>query len=293
MKKEIKIGIAFVVGLFLLYFGLKFLKGINIFKPTNTYVASFDNVSGLNISTPVLLNGFKVGIVSEMGIDPNNAKRIEVIISMDKGVDIPKGSKVKLDVSMLGSAALLLEKNPYTKDIATLKDTLVGYSPLGMVDKIQKDMLPQVVALLPKMDSILMGVQTLVNHPALRASLVNIDETSKNLQQATQSLNMMVANLNRQVPAITNNLATASNNVSQMSSRFNKLEFEKTFAKIDSTMSNIRYVSQKFTSSDNSLGLLLNNRQLYDSLNIAIGHTSGLLEDLKKNPRKYINLKVF
>lgn len=293
MKKEIKIGIAFVIGLFLLFFGLKFLKGVNIFKPSNSYVVSFDNVSGLNISSPVLMNGFKVGLVSEMTIDAHNSKKVVVTIALDKGVEISKGSKLKLDVSMLGSSALLLEMNPYSKEIATLNDTLVGYTPVGMIDKIQNDVFPQVVSLLPKLDSILMGVQLLVNNPALQTSLTNVDATTKNLEEATRSLNQMVLALNKQVPAITNNLAQTSGNISQMTTRFNKLEFEKTFAKIDSTMSNVQRISSRFNAKDNSIGLLLNNRQLYDSLNVAIGHTSGLLEDLKRNPRKYINLKVF
>lgn len=293
MRKEIKIGIAFVVGLFLLFFGLKFLKGVNIFKPSNSYVVSFENVSGLNISSPVLMNGFKVGLVSEMAVDQNNPKKISVTIAMDKGISISKGSKLKLDVSMLGSASLLLEMNPFSKEIASMRDTLMGYSSPGMIDKVQNEMMPQVMLLLPKIDSILTGIQVLVNHPALQSSLTNIDATTKNLQQATQSLNQMMLGLNRQVPAITNNLAVTTGNVSQMTTRFNKLEFERTFAKIDSTMSNVQYISSKFASKDNSIGLLLNDRQMYDSLHKAIGNTSGLLEDLKKNPRKYINLKVF
>ncbi|OJU34974.1 MAG: hypothetical protein BGN96_05205, partial [Bacteroidales bacterium 45-6] len=226
MRKEIKIGIAFVIGLFLLFFGLKFLKGVNIFKPSNSYVVSFDDVSGLNISSPVLMNGFKVGLVSQMAVDSRNSKKIVVTIAMDKGIDIPKGSKLKLDVSMLGSASLLLEMNPYSKDIASMSDTLVGYTTLGMMDKVQKEMMPQVMVLLPKLDSILSGIQVLVNHPALQSSLTNIDATTKNLQQATQSLNQMMLALNKQVPAITNNLAVTSGNVSQMTTRFNKLQFE-------------------------------------------------------------------
>lgn len=293
MKKEIKIGIAFVVGLCLLFFGMKFLKGINIFQASNTYVASFDNVTGLNISSPVTLKGFQIGLVTKMGIDPNNNKKILVTVTLDKGVKVFKGSKIKLDVSLLGTSALILEENPYTQEIASTNVPLEGYVAVGMMDKVQKDMLPQVLVMLPKIDSILTGVQGLVNHPALQSMLVNMDATTKNLQDATSSLNQMVLALNRQLPGITNNMATTTGNLSQMTTRFNKLEFEKTFAKIDSTMSNVQQISSKFTSKDNSIGLLLNNRQMYDSLNVAIGNTSGLLEDLRKNPRKYINLKVF
>jgi phospholipid/cholesterol/gamma-HCH transport system substrate-binding protein len=293
VTKEIKIGIAFLVGLFILFFGVKFLKGINIFRPSNNYVVSFENVSGLNISSPVLLNGFKVGMVSSMAIDHNNPKRIVVSLTMDKGVDITKGSKLNLDVSLLGTGSLLLEMNPYSKEIASERDTLVGANVAGLMDTFEKDMAPKVMLMLPKIDSILVGLQTIVNHPALTASLENMDATTRNLQQASKSLNIMVASLNREVPSITRNLSATTGNVSNMTARMNKLEFEKTFSKIDSTMSNIQYISRKFTTQDNSIGLLLNNRGLYDSLNVALGNTSGLLEDFKKNPKKYINLKVF
>lgn len=293
VSKEIRIGMAFILGLFLLFFGIKFLKGFNIFKPSNSYLVTFQDVSGLSVSSPVLLNGYKVGQVSGMRVDPQNMKKVLVELTMDKDIQIRKGSRLNLDVSMLGSASLVLNMNPYTKDIATSKDTLIGQNVVGLMETFQKQMAPQVINMLPKIDSILMGVQALVNNPALAASLENVNETTKNINLATQALQQMMAQLNHQVPTITNNLATTSGNFSQMSARMNKLDFERTFSRMDSTMSNVQRMSQKLNSRDNSLGLLLNERALYDSLNIAVGHTSALLEDLKKNPKKYINLKVF
>lgn len=292
-SKEIKIGIAFIVGLFLLFFGIKFLKGVNIFKPSNVYIGVFDNVSGLNISSPVLLNGFQVGLVTSMKVEPSIGNKIIVYMTMNKGVNITTGSKLKLEVSMLGTSSLLLEMNPYTKDYITVNDTLHGSNVVGMMDKVQKDMLPQIVQMLPHIDTILIGVQRLVNNPALQTSLTNVDATTKNLQQATQSLNQMMASLNTQIPGITSNLATTTNNFSQLSSKFNKLDYAKTYSSIDSAMHNLQILTQKLNRSDNSMGLLLNNRDMYDSLKIAIGNTSLLLEDLRKNPKKYINLKVF
>ncbi len=293
MRREIKIGIAFVVGLFLLFFGIRFLKGFNIFKPSNIYTVVFEDVTGLAVSSPVLLNGHKVGIVSALKVNPNNFKQIVVEVTMDKEVAITKGSILNMEASMLGTSSLSLELNARTKDFASYSDTLRGVNKPGMLDAVQKDMLPQVTNMLPKMDSILVGLVAVANHPALVASLQNVNETTKNLQTATRELNTMMAQLNKQIPTITSHLSASSGDISTMTKRMNQLEFEKTFAKMDSTMANVERMTRRFNERNNSMGLLLNERALYDSLNIAIGNMSALLEDVKKNPKKYINVKVF
>lgn len=293
MRREIKIGIAFVVGMFLLFFGIRFLKGFNIFKPSNIYTVVFDDVTGLTVSSPVLLNGHKVGIVSALKVNPNNFKQIVVEVTMDKEVSITKGSVLNMEASMLGTSSLLLELNARTKEFASHSDTLQGVNKLGMLDAVQKDMLPQVTSMLPKMDSILVGLVAVANHPALVASLQNVNETTKNLQTATRELNTMMVQLNKQMPTITSNLSVSSGDISAMTKRMNQLEFEKTFAKMDSTMANVERMTRRFNERNNSMGLLLNERALYDSLNIAVGNMSALLEDVKKNPKKYINVKVF
>lgn len=293
MRREIKIGIAFVVGMFLLFFGIRFLKGFNIFKPSNIYTAVFKDVTGLTVSSPVLLNGHKVGIVSALKVDPNNFKQIVVEVTMDKEVSITKGSVLNMEASMLGTSSLLLELNARTKEFASHSDTLQGVNKPGMLDAVQKDMLPQVTSMLPKMDSILVGLVAVANHPALVASLQNVNETTKNLQTATRELNTMMVQLNKQMPTITSNLSVSSGDISAMTKRMNQLEFEKTFAKMDSTMANVERMTRRFNERNNSMGLLLNERALYDSLNTAVGNMSALLEDVKKNPKKYINVKVF
>lgn len=93
VSKEVKIGISFIVAIFLLYFGISFLKGINIFKPANSYIAVFDDVSGLTRSTPVTMKGFSVGLVHSIELNEDNPNQVLVELNMDKGVKIPKGSK--------------------------------------------------------------------------------------------------------------------------------------------------------------------------------------------------------
>lgn len=292
ISKEVKIGIAFIIAIFLLYYGISFLKGINIFKSSNTYMVVFDDVSGLTQSTPVTLNGFQVGLVSGMELDQKNPKNIIAYLNMDKGIKIPKGSKMYLDVSVLGSATIIYETNPYTEENYSSSDTIIGTRKKGMLDAAGS-LVPQVELLLPKIDSILTGIQTLVNNPALSQSLTNVNQVTGDLAKSTKQLNSMMVALNKDVPLITGNLGKMSSNLNNVSGQLNQMNLASTYQSLDSTMKNIQYMSTKVTTKDNSLGLLLNDRTLYDSINSTIGNASLLLKDVKENPSRYINIKVF
>ncbi|MDU1889161.1 MAG: MlaD family protein [Dysgonomonas sp.] len=292
VSKEVKIGMGFIIAIFLLYYGISFLKGVNIFKPTNSYMVVFDDVAGLTQSAPVTLNGYQVGLVSSMTLDPHNSKRVITYLNMDRGVKIPKGSKMFLDVSVLGSATVIMEPNPYTEDYISASDTIIGMRKKGMMDAAGS-MLPQVEQLLPKIDSILIGIQALVNSPALTQSLTDINQITGDLAKSTKQLNSMMGSLNEDVPTITNNLSKVSTDLAGASKQFNEMDLASTYRSVDSTMKNIQYLSTKLTTRDNSLGLLLNDRQLYDSINSTIGNASLLLKDVKENPSRYINVKVF
>lgn len=285
ISKEVKIGIAFVVALFLLYFGISFLKGVNIFKPSNSYVAVFKNVSGMLIADPITVNGLKVGQVYDMNLDPNNADQVLVQIEMTKGVKIPKGSKLALDAGMLGGTTLILEINDATQEYYSTEDLIEGYKNPGMMDAAAS-MLPKVEQLLPKMDSILTRVTEIASNPSINTTLDNFAQTSK-------ELNTLLANLNKDLPQMTGKLNTTLDNFEEISSEVKNIDMTSTFNKLDATMANIQTLSESLASKEGSLGLLLNERQMYDSLNMTISNMSLLLQDLRENPSKYINVKVF
>lgn len=292
VSKEVKIGIAFIIAIFILYYGISFLKGVNLFKSSNLYMIVFEDITGLTQSTPVTLNGFQVGLVSSMKLDPNNQHKVVVYVNMDKGVKIPKGSKMSLDVSVLGSATILFEANPYTKENYSPADTITGIRKKGMLDAAG-GIVPQVEQLMPKIDSILVGLQTLVNSPALSKSLTDINQITEDLAKSTKQLNSMMATLNKDVPVITGNLNTMSNDLAGVSGQLKQMDLASTYKSIDATMKNIEGLSNKMNSKESSLGLLLNDRQLYDSINTTINNASLLLKDVKENPSRYINVKVF
>ena len=292
VSKEVKIGIAFVIAIFLLYYGISFLKGFNIFKSSNTYMVVFDDVSGLTQATPVTINGFQVGLVSSMKMDPNNLNRVVAYVNMDKGLKIPKGSKMSLDVSMLGSATIIMETNPYTTEYISNSDTIIGDRKKGMMDAAGA-MVPQIQNLLPKIDSILTGINTLVNSPALSQSLSDVNQITNDLAKSTKQLNIMMATLNKDVPVVTGNLNAMSNDLSGLTKQLSQVDIASTYKAVDSTMRNIQHLSTKIASKDSSLGLLLNDRNLYDSINSTINNASLLLKDIRENPSRYINVKVF
>lgn len=287
ISKEAKIGIAFIIALGMLYFGISFLKGVNIFKPANRYYVSFDNVTDLTISSPILVNGYQVGLVHSMELD-GESNKIIVAINMNKGVKISKGSVMKIDGGMLGGAKVILESTN-SKDFHSIGDTIQGTKVSGMMDAVA-GVLPQVSSLVPKIDSILTGLQIVVNHPGLTNSLDNVDKMTSDLSQSTKYLNSLIVSLNKDVPVITANFAKASTDLSQQVS---SMDLAASYRSIDSTLKNVQALTDKLNSKDNSVGLLMNDRQLYDSLSTTLNNASLLLRDVKENPSRYINVKVF
>lgn len=292
ITKEVKIGIAFIVALFLIYFGINFLKGINIFTPANSYVVVFENVAGMLHADPITVNGMKIGQVHGMELDPTGANKVFVQVQMEKGVQIPKGSKLSLDAAMLGGTTLLLERNANATEFYMPGDTLVGDRKSGMMD-VAANVLPKVENLIPKLDSIMAGINKLVNDSSLTSSLKNVNTITGEFAKSSREINKLLVSLNKDLPTITENLASATSNFEELSQQAKGIDLVATFSKVDSTMANIQHLSSKLTSKDSSIGLLLNDRQLYDSLNVTLGNASMLMKDVKENPSKYINVKVF
>ena len=292
ISKEVKIGMAFVIAIFILYYGISFLKGINLFRPSNSYMVVFDDVAGLTQATPVTLNGYPIGLVSSMKLDTEHGNRIITYLDMNKGVQLPKGSKMILDVSMLGSATIIVKESDNKTEFISPSDTIIGIRNKGMLDAAG-GMIPQIQNLMPKIDSILTGINVLVNNPALSQSLSDVNQITGDLAKTTKQLNVMMAALNKDVPTITGNLSQASTDFATMSKQFNQIDLASTYKSVDATVKSLENLSAKMNSKDGSIVLLLNDRQLYDSIVNTMSNASLLLKDVKENPSRYINVKVF
>ena len=288
--KEAKIGLISIISLALLYFGINYLKGINLFQPANHYDVVFHNVKDVTISSPVFIDGFKVGLVRSMTFDYETRNQTTVEISLEKEMKINKGSYITITKSLLGGAELHIHLNTYVSDFYKPGDTIEGRMEEDLMTNVEKNLLPQVTDMLPKVDSILIGIQTLLNHPALTQSLTNMEATTAALQQSTLYLNRL---LSKDVPVIVSNLKTITGDFSAVSTELKSLDIDGTFQAINATLNNLKLTTDKLNSPDNSLGLLLNDKQLYENLNSTADNASKLLFDLKQNPKRYVHFSLF
>ena len=290
VTKEMIIGLVTIISLFVLYFGFNYLKGINIFKPTNHYYVKMHNVTELQKSSPVYINGFKVGLVNDIQYDFEHQDIVIVLISLDKSMKVQTGSYVELSSGFTSGASLSLKLNQYVSTYCDVGDTIEGILKPSLMDQVSEDLLPQIEKLLPRIDTILYGLQIITTHPALIESLNNIAQTSANLEVASSQLNQLMSN---DISIIMNDFKAISSNFSTFSSELSKINFQTTMNSVNETLENLSQVSVQLNDKNNSLGLLMNDRQLYDNLNSTANNAALLLDDFKKNPKRYIHFSVF
>lgn len=296
--KNVIIGLVIIVALGLLFWGIEYLKGANLFKPTNFYKAYFEQVDGLNVSSPVTINGFKVGQVSEISYDYDN-NRILVEMSMDKNLKIPVGTTVSLASGLLGSAELELNLSQNSTYL-NVGDEIKGTVQSGLMDAVSSNVMPQVKVMLPKLDSILTNVNTLTADPSLRTSVARLDGITAELAASSQQLTQLMRQINASVPGVmtnvdgvTSKLNTSAGDLNSVTAQLKAMPLDSTINSINATVANLEQLSKKINSTDSSLGMLLNDRQLYNNANNAVLSLDSLLQDVKANPKRYVTIKVF
>ena len=288
--KEAKIGLVSIVCLALLYIGINYLKGVNLFKPVNHYYVAFSNVKGVTVSSPVFVEGFKVGLVREITYDYDTTGKISVLVSLEDKMRINKGSYITVVNSFLGGAELHIHLNTFVDDYFHSGDTIEGRMEADMMTSVQENLLPGIEQMMPKLDSILGGLQTLVNHPALTQSLTHIEQTTASLEHSSRRLDQMLA---KDVPVIMENIKGITANFELVSGQLKDLDLVETMQTVNATLANLKLTTDKLNSADNSLGLLLNDRQLYDNLNGTMENASLLLLDLREDPKRYVHFSLF
>ena len=288
--KEAKIGLVSIVSLALLYLGINYLKGVNLFKPVNHYYVAFSNVKGVTVSSPVFVEGFKVGLVREISYDYDTTGKISVLVSLEDKMRINKWSYITVVNSFLGGAELHIHLNTFVDDYFHSGDTIEGRMETDMMTSVQENLLPGIEQMMPKLDSILGGLQTLVNHPALTQSLAHVEQTTASLEHSSRRLDQLLA---KDVPVIVENLKGITANFESVSGQLKELDLAGTMRTVNATLANLKLTTDKLNSADNSLGLLLNDRQLYDNLNGTMENASLLLLDLREHPKRYVHFSLF
>lgn len=289
ITKEVKIGLAAIAAIALLVYGINFLKGINMFKMGSSYYVEFENVSGLVTSSPVYANGFNVGIVRDIHYNYKNPGHVFVEVEVEKNMRIPKGATAELVTDMLGSVKMNLLLSNKSAQACVVGDTLQGFLNAGALGEAA-NMIPQFKAILPKLDSILGSLNTLLADPAVSNTLHNTEQITANLQVTTRELNTL---LQKEIPQITGNLNTITSNFVAISDNLKEVDYAAAISKIDDTLENVKSFTDKLNSKENSLGLLLNDPALYNNLSETGANAADLLKDLREHPKRYVHFSIW
>lgn len=299
--REVIIGITVIIALLVLFFGINYLKGINIFKASNYYYSTYTNVAGLSQSAPVTLNGFKVGLVREIEYQYDNPGHIMVEMSLNRDLKVPHGTKAVLTTDFLGTSTIELKFPSGTLDYHDVGDHLEGEISAGLMEKLTGEMLPAVTGILPKVDTLLATANTVISNPALTKAIDRLDVVMANLETSTALLQRSLGPILNNASSTMSNVSEISENLTQVSAALaavaddlKEMPLDSTMNHVNAIVANLEKASAQLNSTNSSLGLLLNDAQLYENLNNSVAHVDSILIDLKRQPKKYIpSIKVF
>lgn len=290
--KEVKIALVAIAALVLLFFGLNFLKGLTLFSSSATYNMSFKDLKGLSESTAIYADGYKVGTVTSIEYDYENAGNVLVKCDIDPQLRIPKGSQAEIESDLMGNIKvnLLLANNP--KEKIEPGGLIMGIDGKGMMAQFQ-EVLPTVMAIVPKLDSIVTSVNTILANPSIVNILRNAEDMTANLKVTTSELNSLAMQLNRSVPGMMQHANATLQNTETLTGNLAKVDVDATMKKIDSTLDNLEQMSKALNNREGTLGLLMYDKGVYNNLNSTMRHADSLMIDLKAHPKRYVHFSVF
>lgn len=288
--KEVKIGLAGIVALFMLIYGINYLKGVDIFKPSKYVYVKFSDINGLTKSSPVYANGFRVGIVSDIMYDNLHPGNIAVEVELEQDIVLPVGTTAELAAELLGGVRMNILFSEDTGKYYSIGDTLQGRNNNGLMGEMATDVMPQVVKLIPKLDSILVSLNAILADKNIPSTLDALNSTMANLEKSSASLNVM---LNKDIPQVVSKLNKIEDNVILLTDELNSAGIKDTFQKVNNTLTEVSAFTSKLGDSDNTLGLLVNDRSLYDNLNATSANAASLLKDLQEHPKRYVHFSLF
>lgn len=290
--KEVKIALTAIVAFIIVFVGINFLKGINIFESANTYYVKFRDCAGLQETNAVYANGYPVGIVRKINYNYSDNDGVVATIELDKEMSIPEGTTAELVSGIMGGVTMNLKMGPNPAKNIALHDTITGGPQAGALD-MAAGMIPDIQKMLPKLDSILMNLNALTGNPALEASLNNFQSITSDLRQTSAAM-----------PATMQKIDGMAGHFNSISGKVDQLNFDATMRSVDSTVNAARDLLARFdgisqslngklNSKDNSLGLLLNDTRMHSDISHTIQSADSLLSDIKAHPKRYINISVF
>ena len=321
ISKEAKTGVVVVAALAMLIYGLNFLKGINIFSHTKKLYAVYDHVEGLLPSSPVLVNGFHIGQVDELKLEPNASGKVLIsMIITNNDIQIPKSSVARITSDFFGNKAIQIEiaKDTLTgkllnASIVKDKDTLTAANETTLKDQVSAQVLPlknKAEELMSTIDStmgIIKGVFTKKTQNNLSQSIESINISLKHFESMSGNLDDLVTTQKQRIGDIfgkideistdlaknSKQLGNAINNIANITDSLSKSRLKDAVNNADSTLYYTAQIFKKVNSGKGSLGMLANDTTLYNRLSGTSLQLNLLLQDMKAHPNRYVHFSLF
>lgn len=307
LSREAKIGLVVAGAIFLLVYGLNFLKGKNIFTNRTHFYAVYKNVDGLTEANPVFINGFIVGQVNKIFFHPDNSGSMIVEISLkENDLTIPKNTVAMVfSNGLLGTQAVNLVLGD-AKVFAESGDTLAGDVKSKMLDDIGDQVLPiknKAEKLIVTIDSLVANLNSVLNQGGsnnLKSALQNLNNVTAKADGLLTDEKVRLDNILANVESISGNLKNGNKDLANILKNFNsisdslaKANIATTINNANSAIKNVDIIAAKINSGKGSLGLLVNNDSLYNNLTSASKNLDKLIIDLNQHPGRYVHLSVF
>lgn len=302
LSNEFKIGVLAAISITLLIIGFNLLKGKSLFTRTQTLYAVYDNVSGLQPANNVQVNGLNIGSVASLQVMDRNVGRILVKLNIKPGIDIPKNSVAQIiSADLLGTKAMRIVFGNSTQ-YARSGDTLASAVEGSLTDQLGAAVKPlsaKIQATLASLDSVLDDLHAVLDDKTrgnLKSGIADMSVTMHNFSKTSVSANRMMSNLDSITANLKQNnhkINTILDNAEKTTGQLANADLEKTLKELGTTVGKLNTVMARLNSDSGSLGLLINDRRLYDNLQRSTLNLNRLLEDLRLNPKRYVHFSLF
>ena len=290
--KEIRIALVAIAAVVALFFGLNFLKGMSVFSSDDTYYVRFRDISGLSASNPIFADGYRIGVVKDINYDYQRSGNIVVRVQIDGNLRIPQGSTAEIESDLMGNVNMniLLANNPRQR--VAPGDTIAGSINEGATGKLAR-MVPTIEKILPKLDSIMGSLNTLLADPAIAGTLHNAESLTRNLDTSAKQLNTLMATMNSRAPQLMEKAEFAADNAGKAAANLAAVDVAGTMQQVNRTLAEVQQFTSKLNSTEGTVGKLMNDPSLYDNLNSTMRNADSLVVNLREHPKRYVHFSIF
>lgn len=303
MNKELKIGIVFVLVFITLIVGINYLKGINVLNKNRTFFAVYNDIAGLQVGSPIMVNGYQVGMVGN--IDLLSSQELLVALKIDHDLAISNNSNSRIiNRDLMGTKAisLILGNSTYLMNEG---DTFITSVEGTLQDEVNAQILPlknKAEELISSMDSVMIIITAVLDKDArknLSNSFKSLEETFDLMSKSMSKVDMIIDHNNEKVSKIISNLESISLNISSHNDQIKNIinnisSISDTLLRKDilSIIDNFNQISSNINNGEGSLGLLIKDDTVYKNLENSTAQLAELIEDMKKHPSRYVNFSI-